>query len=194
MKIEDIKENYYFETLNENHDLSYFDCDDEDLNDFLKNDALKQQNEKLNVTKLIIFDGKIIGYVSLLTDTLILRNIRDEDLKIDIKGMLNVNSKNKPLPAVKIGRFAIDEKYSRLGLGSDILLNIINNVKKIADREVGLRFIVVEGYAQAYDFYTKKNNFINLKKGDDLIKEKLDLIIKQNPKQTFYLYLDLKKY
>lgn len=30
MKIKDIKENYYFETLNENHDLSYFDCGDDD--------------------------------------------------------------------------------------------------------------------------------------------------------------------
>lgn len=164
------------------------------MNEFLKNDALIQQDEKLNVTKLIIFDRKVIGYVSLLTDTLLLKNIRDEDLKVDIKDILNVNSKNKPLPAVKIGRFAIDKRYSRLGLGSDILLNIISNVKKIADNEVGLRFIVVEGYAQAYNFYTEKNNFINLKKDDGLIKEKLDLIIKQNPKQTFYLYLDLKKY
>ena len=180
--------------LNESHYLNDFDCGDEDLNDFLKNDALKQQNEKLNVTKLIIFDKKIIGYVSLLTDTLLLKNIRDEDLKMDIRGMLNVNSKNKQLPAVKIGRFAIDKKYSRLGLGSDILLNIINNVKKIADNDVGLRFVVVEGYAQAYDFYARKNNFIHLKKDDDLIKEKLDLIVRQNPKQTFYLYLDLKKY
>ena len=40
------KENYYFETLNESHYLNDFDCGDEDLNDFLKNDALKQQNAK----------------------------------------------------------------------------------------------------------------------------------------------------
>ena len=73
MKIEDIKENYYFETLTEKHDLSYFDCGDEDLNDFLKKDALTQQKEKLNVTKLIMYNGKIIGFASLLTDTLKLR-------------------------------------------------------------------------------------------------------------------------
>ena len=29
MKIEDIKENYYFETLTEEYDLSDFDCGDE---------------------------------------------------------------------------------------------------------------------------------------------------------------------
>lgn len=81
MNIEEIKENYYFETLNENHDLSNFDCGDYDLNDFLKNDALKQQNANLNVTKIIVCNRKIIGYVSLLTDTLILKNINDEILK-----------------------------------------------------------------------------------------------------------------
>jgi hypothetical protein len=41
-------------------------------------------------------------------------------------------------------------------------------------------------------FYTEHSNFINLEKDDKIIKEKLDIIIKKNPKQTFYLYLDLK--
>lgn len=50
MKINDIKNNYYFETLDETHDLSDFDCGD--LNNFLKEDALKQQKEKvLNILK-----------------------------------------------------------------------------------------------------------------------------------------------
>lgn len=52
MKIEEIKEKYYFETLTSEHNLSDFDCGDEELNKFLKDDALNQQNAKLNVTKL----------------------------------------------------------------------------------------------------------------------------------------------
>ena len=46
MDIEYIKENYKFETLTEKHDLSNFECDSADLNDFLKNDALNQQMVK----------------------------------------------------------------------------------------------------------------------------------------------------
>lgn len=34
MKIKEIKDNYHFENLTEEHDLSEFDCGDEDLNDF----------------------------------------------------------------------------------------------------------------------------------------------------------------
>lgn len=175
-----------------NHELNEFDCGDEELNDFLKNDALKLQNSKLSLTKLVMYEGKIIGYTSLLTDALILKNIRDQKIKLDIKNELNITKKDKLLPAVKIGRLAIDKKYTNYGLGSEVLLNIINNIKKISKNEIGLRFVVVEGYAKAYTFYTKHNNFVNLKKDDKLIKEKLNKIIEHNPRQTFYLYLDLK--
>lgn len=136
MKIEDIKDNYYFETLNEKHDLSDFDCGDDDLNDFLKNDALAQQNENLNVTKLVMCEGKILGHTSLLTDALILKNINDESLKLKIKGKLGVKSKNRNVPAVKIGRLAIDKKYSCEGLGSHILRNILHSLKAIGKNNI----------------------------------------------------------
>lgn len=69
-------------------------------------------------------------------------------------------------------------------------MSILFNVKNIAENNVGLRFVTVEGYAKAYKFYIG-NNFINLKKDDQKIKEELDIIIERNPEQTFYLYLDL---
>ena len=191
MDIEYIKENYRFETLTDEHDLSNFKCASDDLNEFLKSDALTQQKSKLNLTKLVMCDDAIVGYVSLLTDTIPLRDIRDEDTKQDIKDQLDITSKKRKLPAIKIGRFAIDEKYARKGLGSEILMSILFNVKNIAENNVGLRFVTVEGYATAYNFYTN-HNFINLKKDDDKIKEKLDIIIERNPEQTFYLYLDLR--
>lgn len=113
MDIEYIKENYKFETLTEKHDLSNFECDSDDLNDFIKNDALNQQQDKINITKLITCDDEIIGFVSLLTDTIPLKNIRDENIRLKLKLHYNENiekvPKKKPLPAIKIGRFAIDK-------------------------------------------------------------------------------------
>ena len=73
----------------------------------------------------------IIGYFSLLTETMPLKNINEEYVKTDIKNQLHITSKNKLLPAVKIGRFAIDEKYSGNGIGFDVLLNILYNIKKL---------------------------------------------------------------
>ncbi len=190
MDIEYIKDNYKFETLTEDHDLSKFECESEDLNDFLKNDALKQQKEKLNLTKLITCDGKIIGFVSLLTDSMKLKLLRNEFEKGKIKEKLNI-SENNPIPSIKIGRFAIDKKYAGKGLGTYFLRGILANIIKIAENNVGLRFVVVEGYVSAYNFYVTHNNFKNLKK-DEKIIEKIDTIKKQDPTRTFYLYYDLK--
>ena len=190
MEIEYIKNNYKFETLSEEHDLSDFECESEDLNDFLKNDALKQQKEKLNLTKLITCDDEIIGFVSLLTDSMKLKLLKDEVEKEKIKGKLNV-SENNPIPAIKIGRFAINKKYAGQGLGSHILRNILVSIKVISENIVGLRFIIVEGYAKSYNFYTEHNGFNNLKKDDKIIKN-INSIIKKDPERTFYLYLDIK--
>lgn len=193
MKIEEIKEKYHFENLTEDHDLSEFDCGDDDLNDFLKNDALKQQKSRLNVTKLILYDRKIIGYVSLLTDTLVLKNIQDEKIQLNIKNQLEIKSKNKNISAVKIGRLTLDEKYSGKGLGSHILRNILTNLKIISEKEIGFRFIIVEGYAKAFNFYVVKNGFEYLKKDYKNIKN-IDFISKRDPTKRFYLYFDLKKF
>ena len=161
------------------------------LNDFIKNDALRQQEMNLNITQLAICDGEIIGFVSILTDTLKIKTIEDKNLKEEMKNELNVVGEDNTLPAIKIGRFAIDERYTHKGLGSEILMSVLFNVKNIAENDVGLRFVTVEGYASAYTFYTN-HNFISLKKDDENIKEKLDIIIERNPEQTFYLYLDLR--
>ena len=40
---------------------------------FWKKDALNQQKENLNITKLAMYNGKIMGFASLLTDTLQLK-------------------------------------------------------------------------------------------------------------------------
>lgn len=190
MDIEYIKENYYFEILNEKHDLSSFECDSEDLTNFLKNDALKQQDMNLNLTRLVICDDEIVGFFSLLTDTLKLKALESNDLKKEIKLELDI-SENNEVPAIKIGRLAIDKKYSKKGLGSHILRNILLSILNLSKTKVGLRFVTVDAYATAFDFYVKKNNFSSRKSDSESLK-KLEKIKKQNPERSFILYLDLK--
>ncbi|MCL2116298.1 MAG: hypothetical protein FWH29_08765 [Methanobrevibacter sp.] len=113
-----ILNNYLFKKISNEHDLSKFSCDSDDLNDFIKNDALKQQEEKLNITQLVICDEKIIGFFSLLADTLKLKDIGDDETKKIIKSQTTTS---KELPAVKIGRFAISKEYSNQGIGSHII-------------------------------------------------------------------------
>ena len=82
------------------------------------------------------------------------------------------------------------KKFSGKSLGTHILRNVLLNLKRISDNEVGFRFIIVEGYAKAFKFYTVKNSFVNLK--DDGQIKNIDFISNRNPKKKFYLYFDLK--
>ena len=50
---------------------------------------------------------KIIGFVSLLTDTFKIGNIQDEKLKKIIKKELNLIGNKNIVPAVKIGRLPL---------------------------------------------------------------------------------------
>ncbi len=72
--------------------------------------------------------------------------------------------KNKLLPAIKIGRFAIEEKYSKKGLGTEFFGSIMYNLNALSKEKVGFRFVVIEGYARAYPLYVKKIQFHKSKK------------------------------
>lgn len=186
-----IKNNLYFEILSKKHDLTNFKCESDDLNDFLKNDALRQQDLNINITQLAICDGEIIGFVSILSDALKIKSIDDACLKEKMKKELNIIGGDNVLPAVKIGRFAIDEKYANKGLGSYIFRNVLLSILQLSKTKLGIRFITVEAYARAFNFYVKKNHFTYRKTDNRLIK-KLDSIIKKDPERIFHLQLDLK--
>ena len=187
MDREYILNNYYFEKLDDEHDLSNFNCDSADLNDFLKNDAFRQQEENLSITQLVICNGEIIGFFSLLADIIKISHIRD---KKTIELIKDKKPRAKQLPAVKIGRFAISDKYTNQGIGSHIFRNVFYSIKLLSEN-IGLRFITVEGYAKAYNFYVKHNCFNSLEKDDKKLNQ-LEKIIKTNPEHIFYLYRDIK--
>ena len=96
MTIERIKNEYIIDKLNEKSDLDTFSCGLEDMDEFLKNDALNQQNENLSVTYLVRYDDEIFGFFSLISDKIELKDIEDEyDLPFSV------------CPAMKIGRFSV---------------------------------------------------------------------------------------
>lgn len=177
MYVEDIKNNYYIVKLNEKHNLNDFSCGLDDMDDFLKNDALDQQEDNLNVTYLAKYHEEIIGFFSLLSDIIKLKDIENEyDLPYST------------CPAVKIGRLAVNEKYNSLGLGTVLLDNTCYQIKRISDI-IGVRFITVDAYCNVRGFYYK-NEFNHLKIHNE---KKLRRSAERNPYLTVPLYKDLKR-
>lgn len=132
--------------LNESHLCSSFDCGDEDLNDFLVNDALNNQKINFSVTRIFEHKNDIIGFYSLVNDSINKSKIAAEDHITEIA----YNS----YPAIKIGRLAIGRKYQKKGYGNFILTNSIATAMFYSNY-VGCRMITVDSKVDAIDFYKK---------------------------------------
>ena len=144
--------------LTEDYPIKPFDCEDEDLNDFLFNEAVSYQKELLATTFVMENDKQTLGYYSLLNDSLQLKEemfASKSQFKKFLRELMPYPKRHlKTIPALKIGRLAIDKSFKGKGLGSVIMANIISKCIKM-NEEQACRLITVDAYKQAIPFYQK---------------------------------------
>ena len=147
-----------FFQLKENYPIKPFDCEDDDLNDFLFNKALLYQKELLATTFIVEDEERTLGYYSVLNDSL---QLKEEDFpsKSKYKKFLShliphPKRHLKSVPAVKIGRLAIDKTYKGNGLGMIFIRNVIRDCVEL-NRKIACRLITVDAYKGALTFYQK---------------------------------------
>lgn len=139
-------------------DIKPFRCKDDDLNDFLYEDAKHFQNELMAVTYLLesMELSKTVAYYSLLADKIIF-NPEEKGVWNKLNRNIPNSKRRRSYPAVKIGRLAVNEDFAGEGIGTFILDSIkyaFVNVKRL-----GCRFITVDALKSAVDFYLK-NGFL----------------------------------
>ena len=144
--------------LTEGYSIKPFDCEDEDLNDFLFNEATPYQKELLATTFVMENDEQTLGYYSLLNDSLQLREdmfASKSQFRKFLRELMPYPKRHlKTIPALKIGRLAIDKSFKGKGLGSVIMANIISKCIKM-NKAQACRLITVDAYKQAIPFYQK---------------------------------------
>ena len=144
--------------LTEGYSIKPFDCEDEDLNDFLFNEATPYQKELLATTFVMENDEQTLGYYSLLNDSLQLREdmfASKSQFRKFLRELMPYPKRHlKTIPALKIGRLAIDKTFKGKGLGSVIMANIISKCIKM-NKEQACRLITVVAYKQAIPYYQK---------------------------------------
>lgn len=142
--------------LTEDHPLGTFDCGDEDLNDFLLNDAKAFHKKQIAFTYILEDDGRILAYFCLLNDK-ISRQDSSNLMWKRIKKEFPIEKQFSSYPAVKIGRFAVDKSAHGSGLGTWLMtsLKFLLQEKHIVS---AFRFITVDAYINAIPFY-EKNEF-----------------------------------
>jgi GNAT superfamily N-acetyltransferase len=150
-----------------------FDCGDQDLNEFVKEDALTYVNGKIAVTYILSNENKAIGFFCLSNDS------------IEIKGkakttLVKEGKRQKTYPALKIGRLGIDKKYQGNGFGSFIIKHTLGLALTHSEK-IGCRYLTVDAYNRdiPISFYSR-NGFQKLTQDDG--------------KENIPMYLDLLQY
>ncbi len=175
MKLSDLK----FEALSKKVNSENFDCDDADINEFLKMDSFNYKKQMLANTFVFVDDeNKAVAYFCISTDSIVDLGEAEGYGK---RGMMRINSKSqipnekwrKQYPAIKVGRLGVDKKYQGTGLAYDLMDFI--KVFTLEELRPACRFLLLDAYNKEKQInYYQKNGFDFLIKTD---KEKENRIM-----------------
>ncbi len=156
-----------FKEITDDIILSKFDCGDEDINYFLKNLAISNQERKLSKTYTFCLkdSNEIIGFFTLSASQLNTGDAR-------IFGMDKV-------PIVLLGRLGVDRKYKGKNLGT-AMIRIALEKSVETSKIIACRLLLVETTIDMKSYYLEK-----VKNGFEWFRDR---------KNTSVLFIDLKKY
>ncbi|WP_291599666.1 N-acetyltransferase [Bacteroides sp.] len=163
--------------LSQDYIFKAFDCGNQDLNDFLLQDAKEYDKRLLSVTYILETDEDIVAYFSVSNDKIAIPD-SDKATWRKIKALFPHRKHRSDYPAVKIGRLGVSLKYQHTQIGTDIL-DFIKEMF-INNNRTGCSFVTVDALKSALSFYLK-NNFLFLDK----------VTAADDTQETYLLYYNL---
>jgi len=146
---------FIFEKLSRDFARDGFDCGTGSLNDFLKRYALQNLKKNISVTIVAVSEEnrkKILGYYSVS-----MAQVDFEDLPADLaKGIPRY-----PVPAMRMGRLAVDRASQGAGLGGALLRQALYRALELS-REVGTCIILVDAIDENAKRFYEKYGFVSL--------------------------------
>lgn len=136
-------------------ELVGFDCGDDDLNSFLVEDAKSFLDKRIATSYLLVDGDNIVAYFCLLNDKISRQDVTNSQWK-KIRGGFPERKQFGSYPAVKIGRFAVSSKYRGRNIGTD-LMNLLKDMLNGNPNYSAFRFLTVDAYILAINFYLKNN-------------------------------------
>lgn len=136
-------------------ELVGFDCGDEDLNSFLVEDAKSFLDKRIATSYLLVDSDNIVAYFCLLNDKISRQDVTNSQWK-KIRGGFPERKQFGSYPAVKIGRFAVSSQYRGRNIGTD-LMNLLKDMLNGNPNYSAFRFLTVDAYISAINFYLKNN-------------------------------------
>lgn len=133
--------------LADHHSREAFDCSEESLNNYLKQQASQDMKRQLGITHVAVStddSSRIVGYYTLAMTSVAPGTMPEKRLP-----------EQMPLPAVLLGRLAIDVSFKGHGLGEYLLMDALARSERVALTDVGAVAVVVDALPSALDFYSK---------------------------------------
>lgn len=137
------------EKLQRHHAVDAFDCGREELNRFLQQYALQNQQSGGSQTYVGLVDHTVVGY-----DALAVGSVEQEEAPARVKKGLARHS----IPIMLLARLAVDHRWQKQGIGAGLLKDAMLRTLQAADI-AGIRALVVhakddraKGFYARYDF------------------------------------------
>lgn len=129
--------------LNSSHTLDGFDCGDDALNEWLRHRALRNQREGSSRTWIVTSQSQVVAFYASSTAAI----TRVEATKRAARNQPD------PLPAMLLGRLAVDQDHQGQGLAAALLKHFLLKALEVAEL-TGLRLVLVHAKNdQAASFY-----------------------------------------
>jgi ribosomal protein S18 acetylase RimI-like enzyme len=134
------------------HDRAAFNCDSEPLNRYLRELVSQDVRRRVATCFVALADEKrIAGYYTLASSNLLLA---------DLPGSISKKLPRYPtVPAVRMGRFAVDRVFKGQGLGGALLADAL---VRSARSEIGAYALIVDAKDEAAAAFYRHHAFIAL--------------------------------
>jgi predicted GNAT family N-acyltransferase len=135
--------------LDKTHNRNAFECEEQQLTDYIKKQVSQDIKKKLAVCFVAIdSDNNVIGYYTLSSESLGREQIPDKYLK---KVPQNYNA-----PVILLGRLARNITAKGTGLGEHLLLDALFRAFTLSEESIGAMAVIVDPMNQfAIKFYEK---------------------------------------
>ena len=161
--------------LSRQHDRANFDCGVEPLNAFLRSTAVQHQDKGVSRTFVLvdpssITPDRILGYFTLSAC---------EGVTSQLPEML---AKRLPrrIPAVLLGRLAVDQEFQHQGYGGALLVEAIRRVAATSS-QIGIAGLFVDAKDAAAIAFYQKFGFVSLASDEQRLFLPLAMLLKVRP-------------
>lgn len=140
------------EPISRSHDRKAFDCGDDEVSRFLREQALQDHEKNLSRTMVLVDEGgdphRIIGY-----HTLVMTQVRQEEIPNDRPRI------KRGIPVILLGQLGVDREFQGRGLGEMLLMDAQARVDEIS-RRAGVHAMMLDARNERLARWYEEHDFV----------------------------------